>query len=132
MARKSRNGPQLGWVAMAAALILVAFVGAAFFISSDATPYRTTPQLDVGAYLDNANSLRGNVYRIEGEILNSLAWSPSEGRLISIGVEEGRNVLPVLVTRDFNEINIQKGQKFIFLLEVDEEGILRTKSLTKS
>ena len=28
--------------------------------------------------------------------------------------------------------NIQKGQKFIFLLEVDDKGILRTKKLTKA
>ncbi len=40
--------------------------------------------LDVKAYLENANSLRGNVYKIEGEVTNALAWSPSTGRLIAV------------------------------------------------
>jgi hypothetical protein len=38
----------------------------------------------------------------------------------------------VLVTTDFNHLNIQKGQKFMFLLEVDERGVLKTRDLTKS
>ncbi|MGA7213115.1 MAG: hypothetical protein WBX20_02820, partial [Terrimicrobiaceae bacterium] len=95
-------------------------------------PFRTISSLDVRTYLENANSLRGNVYKIEGEVVNSLAWSPSKGRLIAIKVEKGNEVVPVLVTTSFNEINIQKGQKFIFLLEVDDKGILRTKDMTKS
>jgi len=37
-----------------------------------------------------------------------------------------------LVTTEFNAINIQKGQKFIFVIEVDDKGILRTKNLTKA
>ena len=39
---------------------------------------------------------------------------------------------PCLVTTDFSHINIQRGQRFIFLLEVDDKGILRTKDMTKS
>jgi len=86
----------------------------------------------VKAYLDNANSLRSNIYKIEGEVVDSLAYSPSTGRLIAVGVNEGNDTIPVLVTTNFNHINIQKGQKFIFLLEVDDKGILRTKDLTKA
>jgi hypothetical protein len=132
MARRTRKGSGAGWMILAGVLVAVAFAGAIFFVSGDTTPYRTTPQLEVGAYLENSNSLRGNVYRIEGEVLNSLAWSPAEGRLIAIGVSEGRDVLPVLVTTDFNHLNIQKGQKFMFLLEVDDRGVLKTRDLTKS
>lgn len=87
--------------------------------------------MDVKTYLENANSLRGNVYKIEGEVVNSLGWSPSKGRLIAVEVDNNE-VVPVLVTTDFSHINIQKGQRFIFLLEVDDKGILRTKDMTKS
>jgi hypothetical protein len=132
MARRTRKSSGQGWILLAGVLVAAAFAGAVLFVSGDTTPYRTTPQLEVGAYLENANSLRGNVYRIEGEVLNSLAWSPARGRLIAIGVSEGRDVLPVLVTTDFNHLNIQKGQKFMFLLEVDERGVLKTRDLTKS
>ncbi len=132
MARRGKNSVKPLWIGIALALIVVAFLGSRLFTSSVSDPYRTIPTLDSKAYLDNANSLRGNVYKVEGEIVNSLALSPSEGRLFSVSVGNDNNVLPVLVTRNFNEVNIQKGQKFIFLLEVDDKGILRTKKLNKA
>ncbi len=132
MARKSSR-PLAGlWLVLAIVLVAAAFLGAVFLFSGDSNPYRTVPELEVRSYLENANSLRGNIYRIDGEVVNSLAWSPTTGRLIAVGVNDGQEVLPVLVTTEFNQINIQKGQKFIFLLEVDENGILKTKNLTKS
>jgi hypothetical protein len=132
MARRSSQSGARIWPIFAVVLIAAAFLGAIFIFPRDSNPYRTVPELEVGAYLENANSLRGNVYRVEGEVLNSLAWSPASGRLIAVGVGKGNDVLPVLVTTEFNQINIQKGQKFIFLLEIDENGILKTKNLTKS
>jgi hypothetical protein len=112
--------------------MLAAFVGSRLFVTTTPEPFRTVLSLDVKTYLENANSLRGNVYKIEGEVVNSLAWSPSKGRLVAIKVDRGEDVLPVLVTTNFNHINIQKGQKFIFLIEVDDKGILKTKDMTKS
>ncbi len=129
--RSSKSGAQI-WLIFAVILIVAAFLGAIFIFPRDSNPYRTVPALEVSSYLDNANSLRGNVYRVEGEVVNSLAWSPASGRLIAVGVSEGKDILPVLVTNEFNQLNIQKGQKFIFLLEIDENGILKTKNLTKS
>ncbi len=113
-------------------LVVAAFIGSRLFIHVASEPYRTAAILDVKAYLENANSLRGNEYRIQGEVVDALAWSPSGGRLIAVSVEEGANVVPILVTTKFNDVNIQKGQKFVFLLEVDDNGILRTKNLTKA
>ena len=110
MARRGKNSVKPLWIGIALALIVVAFLGSRLFTSSVSDPYRTIPTLDSKAYLDNANSLRGNVYKVEGEIVNSLALSPSEGRLFSVSVGNDNNVLPVLVTRNFNEVNIQKGQ----------------------
>ena len=132
MARRGKNSIKPLWIVIALALLVVAFVGSRLFLSVTGDPYRTVPELDVKSYLENANSLRGNVYKIEGEIANSLAWSRSTGRLFSVTVEGGDDVLPILVTKDFDDINIQKGQKFLFLLEVDDRGILRTKKLVKA
>ena len=132
MARRGKSSIKPLWIIVAVVLISSAFLGSRLFLTATSEPFRTVPMLDVQTYLDNSNSLRSNVYRLKGEVVNSLAWSPSTGRLIAVSVDEGRNVVPVLVTTEFNEINIQKGQKFIFLLEVDEKGILRTKDLTKA
>jgi hypothetical protein len=128
--RSRRTGLTVGIIA-AVLLIVAAFIGSRLFVSASSQPFRTISPLDVRTYLENANSLRGNVYKIEGEVVNSLGWSPSKGRLIAVEVENNE-VVPVLVTTDFSHINIQKGQRFIFLLEVDDKGILRTKDMTKS
>lgn len=132
MARRGKKSIKPIWIIAGVALIVCAFLGAQLFMNATSEPFRTVTSLDVSSYLENANSLRSNVYKLEGEVANALAWSSSAGRLIAVSVDDGKEVLPVLVTTKFNQINIQKGQKFIFLLEVDERGILRTKDLTKA
>ena len=132
MARRGKKSRLPLGIVVAIVLVVAAFLGSRFFITTSSQPFRTATPLDVKTYLENANSLRGNVYKIQGEVLNSLGWSPTKGRLIAVGVDNGTQVVPVLVTTDFSHINIQRGQRFIFLLEVDDKGILRTKDMTKS
>lgn len=130
MARRKKSSLQPLWIIAAIVLLAAAFLGSALFQSTGNDPFRTVAVLDIPAYLDNANSLRGNIYKVEGEVSNSLAWSPSSGRLIAVDVKD--DTIPVLVTNEFNAINIQKGQKFIFVIEVDENGVLKTKNLSKA
>jgi len=130
MARRKKSSHQPLWIIAAIVLLAAAFLGSALFQSTGNDPFRTVAVLDIPAYLDNANSLRGNIYKVEGEVSNSLAWSPSSGRLIAVDVKD--DTIPVLVTNEFNAINIQKGQKFIFVIEVDENGVLKTKDLSKA
>lgn len=130
MARRKKSSHQTLWIVVAVLLVGAAFLGSAMFRATGNDPFRTVPLLDIPAFLENANSLRGNVYKVEGEVSNSLAWSPSSGRLIAVDVED--ETIPVLVTTEFNATNIQKGQKFIFVIEVDENGLLKTKNLSKA
>lgn len=128
MARRKKSSLNFLWLLIVGGLLFIAFVGGQFLLSSGADPYRTVAPLDVQSYMENANSLRGNVYKIEGEVSNSLAWSPTSGRLIAVDVD--RDTIPVWVTSEFNRINIQKGQKLRFVVEVDPKGILKTTKLT--
>ena len=109
-------------------VLVLIWVAGGFSSCSD--PYRTTPPLDVTAYRTSANSLKGNSYKLEGEVMNLLAWSPS-GRLIAIGLDNGTGMVPVLLTNEFNATNIQKGQKLKLLVLVEEKGILRSTKLDK-
>jgi hypothetical protein len=47
-------------------------------------------------------------------------------------VEAEEKIIPILVTPEFNAMNIQKEQQLVFVLEVDEKGILRTRKVSKS
>lgn len=130
MARRRKSPPRFSWFFGIAILGILFSAGLYLLGSKDSNPARTTPLLDIESYLSNANSLRGNVYKLKGTVSESLAWSPESGRLIAVETEE--NVIPVLVTPEFNAMNIQKEQVLMFILEVDEKGILRTRQVTKS
>jgi hypothetical protein len=122
------------WIAALFVLIAAAIAGGYFLVGRVNDPYRTLSPLSVSAYLDNSNSLRGNSYKVTGTIWNSLAWSPTAGRLFSIEVESGNgatDILPLLIPAEFNHVNIQKGQQFTFKIEVDEKGILKAAGLKK-
>lgn len=130
MARRRKSPPRSRWF-FGLAILGILFSAVLYLLSSkDSNPARTTPPLDIESYLSNANSLRGNVYKLKGTVSESLAWSPESGRLIAVETDE--NVIPVLVTPEFNAMNIQKEQVLMFILEVDEKGILRTRQVTKS
>ena len=131
MARKSRKSSASPLLIGGMILGLVVVLAVAVFLGSRSEPFSTTPALDIPAYLENANSLRGNTYRLRAEILNSLAFSPNSGRLISVVAEENK-VLPLLLPAEFNQTNIQRGQEFFFELTVDDKGLLQVVRITKS
>lgn len=120
------------WLLGGAAVLVAVFAGGGLFLSHTGDPYRTAEPLEISAYLENSNSLRGNVYRVTGEVLNVLAYSAKGDRLISVGAGANNDPIPMVIPASLGKINIQKGQKFIFLFEVTDKGILQAKDLTKA
>lgn len=133
MARRATSSAHPLWILAATAVVVLAGAGGYSLYKQVSDPYRTLTPLDVPSYLENSNSLRGNVYKLEGTVANSLAWAPAVGRLFSIEVESkaGADVLPVLIPSTLNSVNIQKGQRFFFRLEVGDQGVLQVQELKK-
>jgi hypothetical protein len=132
MARRARSAPKTGWL-LAGLVILLLLIGAGgYFFGSSDTPYRATPEFPVDEYLDTSTALRGNTYRLTGAVLNSIAWSPAEGRLISVQPNNSYSPIPVIIPVGISEANIQKSQRFHFLVEVREGGVIYATDLTKS
>ena len=129
MARRASSSAHPVWILLAAFLVIAAVAGGYFLFGKASDPYRTLSPLPVVDYMGNSNSLRGNVYKIEGTVLQSLGWSPTDGRLFS--VEVGSEVLPVRVPRDFNSVNIERGQRFNFKVEVGDSGVLKALDVKK-
>ncbi len=130
MARRASSSAHPAWMLLAALLVIAAIAGGYFLFGKASDPYRTLSPLPVADYLQNSNSLRGNVYKIDGTVSQSLQWSPTGGRLFSI--EVGNDVLPVLVPPDFNSVNIERGQRFNFKIEVGDRGVLKALDVKKS
>jgi hypothetical protein len=131
MARRASSSVNPWWVGGVIVLILAAMAGGWSLYRNVSDPYRTLTPLDVSAYLDNANSLRGNVYKLQGTVDTQLAWARQEGRLYSVEVNGRSDILPVLIPATFNSMNIQKGQHYFFKLEVGDKGVLRVRDIRK-
>jgi hypothetical protein len=130
MARRASSSVHPGWMLTAAGLLIAALsIGYVLFGKLN-DPYRTMSSLPVQDYLQNSNSLRGNIYKLEATVTQSLEYSPTRGRLFS--VDAGGEELPVLVPPKFNNINIERGQRFFFKIEVSDKGILQAQDVKKA
>lgn len=134
MARRASFAVHPLWIVAVFLLAAGAISAGYFLIGRVNDPYRTFAPLDVPAYLENANSLRGNTYKVSASIWNYLASTPGAGRLFSVEVTSGSatEILPLFIPAEFNHFNIQKGQHFNFSVEVNEKGILTVKALKKA
>lgn len=97
---------------------------------------RTTEELDPSIYYENANSLRGNTYKIDVEIDSALGNSPNKGRLFSVILKKASKngapvVLPVLVPLELGNLTIQKGQHYLLKVKVVENGLLKVEEARK-
>ncbi len=84
--------------------------------------------------MENANSLRGNVYKVQGTVDISLGWNPAKGRMFSILVEQedGSGPLPVLMPEELNHINVQRGQRFNLRVEIGGGGVVVVQDMKKT
>jgi hypothetical protein len=134
MARRASSSTNPLWLILAAVIALAAIAGGYALYGKASDPYRTMTPLPVQDYLDNANSLRGNSYKLDAIVSKSLDWSPTAGRLYSVDLSSDpkSDVLPILIPPQFNHVNIERGQRFFFKIEVAEKGILRVQDVKKS
>ena len=132
--KKSRGIPPLLLVAVLAAVAV-----AGYFLmnrGSGESSLRTTEELDPSLYYDNANSLRGNTYKIDAEIDSALGNSPSKGRIFSVVLKKDTKsgapvVLPVLVPMELGALTIQKGQHYMMRVKVIDNGLLKVEEARK-
>ena len=143
MARRANSKIRPLWVALILGALALAAVVGVLVQNTGGDPFRTDQELDIDEYLTNANSLQGNVYKIHGSIAQSLGYSREKGRLFSVNVsgrgdggggsdDGGGGVLPVLVPKDLSYLHLQKGQRYIFRLQVGDAGLLRALDMKKS
>jgi hypothetical protein len=122
MARRASSSVNPIWLIVAAAVLAAAVAAVLIFKDTVSDPYRTLPQFPVTDYMQNSNSLRGNVYKMECVIGEQLGYDKG-GRVFA--VEVNNEPVSLLVPGELREVNIQKGQRFLFKVEVGNGGILR-------
>lgn len=131
MARRASSSPPPIRVLLTAA-VMVALAGGAYALYGWVSdPYRKVPPLPVHSYMENANSLRGNIYRLDATVSQALEYSSRSGRLFSVTDSEGE-VVAILVPPELRDLNIERGQRFFFKISVGDKGILRVQEARKA
>ncbi len=139
MPRRASSGISIGQIIgisaaiagfLVAAFLLYRIVGGGMLGSSHAN-VGSAEELKLVDYLENANSLRGNVYRVAGTVEERIKWTPDKGRLISLDVSQGstKSPVPVLVPDEFSQTNIERGAEMSFLVKVGQGGLLIAEKL---
>lgn len=97
----------------------------------NSTSFKNASELRLTAYRDNANSLRGNVYKVTGRVEETLKWTPDRGRLISLdATSDGISMpVPVMIPEDFSSINIDRGAEMSMVVRVGRDGTLTAESI---
>ena len=142
MPRRASSGVNVGQMVGIAVAIIGFFVIAALlvkliagdFLSSGNAGKRggggNASMLSLATYRDNANSLRGNIYKVEGKIEEVLRWS-ERGRLISFEARDDSLAIPVpvLVPADFRNVNLERGSELSMVVRVHRDGTLVAESI---
>lgn len=122
----------LGFIVVAA--LLFRLIAGDMFGGVEGTSRKSSANataLNLVTYRDNGNSLRGNVYRVEGKVEETLRWTPDRGRLISFEAQDATLSIPVpvLVPEDFSNVNIERGSELDLVVRVDRDGTLVAESI---
>ncbi len=122
MARRASSSTNPIWFIAVAVLAAGAIAGGFMLKGTASDPYRTLTVFPVADYMQNSNSLRGNSYKLEAVVGDQLRFVQS-ARLFS--VEVNGSPVSLLVPQTLRDVNIQKGQRFLFKVEVGDKGIVR-------
>ena len=136
MSRKKKSQGIPPWLI---GILLVLIAAGAYFVfqqGGTSSSLRTTEELNAEEYYKDANSLRGNTYKIDVEIDSALGNSPAKGRLFSVTLKQpGKNgsppILPVLIPLELGSLTIQKRQHYLMKVKVVENGLLKVEEATK-
>ena len=128
MARRASSSVNPAWFAIAA-VVIVAVIGGLWAMKGRfADPFSKLESFPVADYMQNANSLHLNEYKLEGVVGEQLTYSKS-ARLFSIDVN-GEPV-PVVIPAELRDVNVQKGQRLRIRVKVGEKGKLNALELKK-
>ena len=128
MGRRASSSVNPAWFAIAAVVVVV--VVACLWAMKDrwADPFGKLEPFPVEDYLQHANSLHLNEYKVEGVVGEQLHYSKS-ARLFS--VEVNGEPVSIIIPAELRDVNVQKGQRLIFRVKVGDKGVLKALGVKK-
>ncbi len=105
--------------------VVALFFGGKSFMSKKKPSFSDTNPLIVQDLLDNGNSLRNNEYLIEGQVDERFFRDGNTSSVVSVRVkaESGDEIVPVMIPAKFNNLNIEREQRYAFRVRFEQGGI---------
>ena len=126
MARRARKGVENTQIIIVAVIVL-AIGGAAVLVANRSSDkFAGLTPLPLGEYMDHANSLSGNVYKLSCTVTAKPRYTENNGQFIFVETEDGGNMvdLGVYVPVELYGTNLDRGDTITARVEVRGGGIL--------
>lgn len=122
MPRRASSNQHPGvWIACAIAIAGAAYFGKSMLGKQTKTINGGTP-LNMADVLENANSMRGNEYVVNGTIDSKLRVG-ANSQVISLKVEGSGEYLPIEVPADFTKLNLEVQQSYSIKVKFRQGGV---------
>lgn len=125
MARRASSSLHPGVFIGIAVAVVIVIIGGRSLIKSKPAGFANVNPLNIEEFLENGNSMRGNEYSIEGKIDEKLRWTSTRGQVVSMLIksDKGDELIAVEIPPDFNNLNIEREQRYSMRVKVRQGGI---------
>jgi len=125
MPRRASSTVHPGIIGIAFVIIILLILSGRMLIGDKKVSLGNVPALDVQQLLENANSMRGNEYLVDGQVNEKLLWTPDRGQFISLRVETqgGEEIIGVEIPPEFDNLNIETRQRYSIRVRIRDGGI---------
>jgi len=125
MPRRASSTIHPGIIGIAIVIVVLLILGGRMLIGDKKGTLGNVPALDVQQLLENANSMRGNEYLVDGQVNEKLLWTPDRGQFISLRVDTpgGDEIIGVEIPPEFGDLNIETRQRYSIRVRIRDGGI---------
>jgi hypothetical protein len=125
MARRASSSTNPILIIGIVAAVVALFFGGKALMTKKKESFAGVNPLVVQDLLDNGNSLRDNTYLIEGKIDERFFRDGNTSSVVSVRVksESGEEIVPVIIPSKFNNLNIEREQRYAFKVRFEQGGI---------
>ena len=133
MPRRASSGISPALLIGVAIAIAAAFFGGKFLFSDKGKTSISGSPLDMETVEENANSLRGNEYVVEGKIDDQVLWTADHGQVVSLKVDSpaGPKFLGIEIPPGLSDVNIEREQSYAFRVSFRQGGIAVAEEITR-
>lgn len=131
MARRASSGIN-STVIIIAVIAAVAIAAVGWMLTREKDASSDLPELPISGYLNDANSMYGSRYSLEGEIFEKFSPAAGGDSVLSVKVDNSGQTafIPVRIPAGNSFGNLTVRQSYLFDLEISSGGVATAEAVT--